>query len=245
MLPAGFATKSIAILAAISEVAVSLLFLPAAAAQDYSDKTSRPASQSPIDIEVTIDMVSDYRFRGVSLNDKNIALQPSLTVIHESGLYVGAWGSNIAENAGDDIEVDLFVGFSFGSDVTYDVGAIYYIYPGVSDSDYVEATGKIGTTLGPVTFGATLAYAPEQNGNNDTIYVAGDFEVPIGRSPFSVAGMAGFEDGTFDDNKLDWSLGINANLNEHVTASIAYVDTNRQLVGLGQATLLAQIGLVF
>ena len=105
------------------------------------------AEAGPITITGGITGVSDYRFRGVSLSDKDFAIQPTLTVKHESGFYVGVWGSNLAENAGDDIEVDLYAGFSGGEELTYDIGATYYVYPGVSSFNYVEFTGKLGSTI--------------------------------------------------------------------------------------------------
>ena len=48
----------------------------------------------PISVTGGVALMSDYRFRGVSLSGKDFAVQPYLTVSHESGLYVGAWGSN-------------------------------------------------------------------------------------------------------------------------------------------------------
>jgi uncharacterized protein (TIGR02001 family) len=87
----------------------------------------------PISVTGGVALVSDYRFRGVSLSGKDFAVQPYLTVSHESGLYVGAWGSNISENDGNDVELDLYAGFSGGDEITYDIGATYYVYPGVSN----------------------------------------------------------------------------------------------------------------
>ena len=94
---------------------------------------------------------------------------------------MGAWGSNVAPNGGDDVEVDLFAGFSGGDGVTYDVGATYYLYPGASGFNYVELAGKLGTTIGPAQLGATVAYVPSQNntGNQDNIYIAGNLGVGI------------------------------------------------------------------
>ena len=71
-------------------------------------------AEGPVSVDVTLAVVSDYRFRGVSLSDKDIAVQPGITVSHESGIYVGAWASNIAENAGSDLELDIFAGFAGG-----------------------------------------------------------------------------------------------------------------------------------
>ena len=53
-----------------------------------------------IDVDLSVTMASDYRFRGVTLSDFDPVIQPDLTVFHESGVYLNVWGSNIADNGG-------------------------------------------------------------------------------------------------------------------------------------------------
>lgn len=217
--------NSILKLAAMS-VAMSALAVSAPAFAQEEE-----AESGPITITGGITGVSDYRFRGVSLSDKDFAIQPTLTVKHESGFYVGVWGSNLAANAGDDIEVDLYAGFSGGDTITYDIGATYYVYPGVSSFNYVEFTGKLGTTVGPATIGGQLSYVPSQDntGNTDNIYVATNAAIALPDSPISIVGSVGLEDGAFTggSSKLDWSLGLTANV-AGFTLGASYVDTDRQ-----------------
>ena len=215
-------------LASIS-VAISAIAMSAPAfAQDEAAETA-----GPITVSGGAALVSDYRFRGVSLSDKGIAIQPYLTVKHGSGLYVGAWGSNLSENAGDDVELDLYAGFSGGDKITYDIGATYYVYPGVSSVNYVEFTGKLGSTVGPATVGVQLSYVPSQDntGNDDNIYLASNATIAVPNSPISIVGTLGIEDGAFTsgDNKLDWSLGLNATVSGF-TLGASYVDTNRRSI---------------
>jgi uncharacterized protein (TIGR02001 family) len=217
--------NSILKLAAMS-VAMSALAVSAPAFAQEEE-----AESGPITITGGITGVSDYRFRGVSLSDKDFAIQPTLTVKHESGFYVGVWGSNLAANAGDDIEVDLYAGFSGGDTITYDIGATYYVYPGISSFNYVEFTGKLGTTVGPATIGGQLSYVPSQDntGNTDNVYVATNAAIALPDSPISIVGSVGLEDGAFTggSSKLDWSLGLTANV-AGFTLGASYVDTDRQ-----------------
>lgn len=217
--------NSILKLAAMS-VAMSALAVSAPAFAQEEE-----AESGPITITGGITGVSDYRFRGVSLSDKDFAIQPTLTVKHESGFYVGVWGSNLAANAGDDVEVDLYAGFSGGDTITYDIGATYYVYPGISSFNYVEFTGKLGTTVGPATIGGQLSYVPSQDntGNTDNIYVATNAAIALPDSPISIVGSVGLEDGAFTggSSKLDWSLGLTANV-AGFTLGASYVDTDRQ-----------------
>lgn len=209
-------------------VAISAMALSAPAfAQDEAE------ASGPIKVSGGAALVSDYRFRGVSLSDKGFAIQPYLTVKHESGLYVGAWGSNIADNAGDDLELDLYAGFSGGDKLTYDIGATYYVYPGVSSVNYVEFTGKLGSTFGPATVGVQVSYVPSQDntGNDDNLYFGSNATIAIPNSPISIVGTLGMEDGAFTagSNKLDWSLGLNAAVSGF-TLGASYVDTNRRSI---------------
>ena len=195
------------------------------------DEAAEAEASGPITLTGGIAVVSDYRFRGVSLSDKDIAVQPYLTVKHESGFYVGVWGSNLAENTGDDVEVDLYAGFAGGDAVTYDIGATYYVYPGVSSFNYFEFTGKLGTTVGPATLGGQVSYVPSQDntGNADNIYVATNAAIGIPDTPLTLTGSVGIEDGAFSagSSKLDWSLGLTGVVNGF-TLGVAYVDTDRK-----------------
>lgn len=219
--------KTILKLAAMS-VAMSAMAVSAPA---FAQDEAAEEASGPITLTGGVAVVSDYRFRGVSLSDKDFAVQPFLTVSHESGFYVGVWGSNLAENPGDDVEIDLYAGFAGGDAVTYDIGATYYVYPGVSSFNYFEFTGKLGTTVGPATIGGQVSYVPSQDntGNNDNIYVATNAAFAIPNTPVTLTGSIGIEDGAFSgpDEKLDWSLGANAAISGF-TLGVAYVDTNRR-----------------
>ena len=208
----------------------------AAATPAFAQDEEAEEAEGPISISGSLGVVSDYRFRGVSLSDKDFAVQPTITVSHESGLYVGAWASNIANNPGDDVELDIYAGFAGGDTVTYDIGATYYVYPGFSSANYIEFIGKTGTTVGPVTLGGILAYAPSQDGtgNQDNLYVGGTASVAIPNTPLTLNSSLGLEDGAFGDNKLDWSLGVSASV-AGFTLGASYVDTNRFVGGLGKA----------
>ncbi len=79
--------------------------------------------------------VSDYIFRGQSQTWGKPAAQISTELAHKSGLYAGFFGSNVSDNwlPGANLETDLYAGFrnTIGAtEIGYDVGGIYYMYPG-------------------------------------------------------------------------------------------------------------------
>src|SRR3990167_10424122 len=69
----------------------------------------------PVTVTGSVTVVSDYRFRGVSLSGGDPAIQGGITVAHESGFYIGTWGSSIDDGGSDfygDVELDVFGGWS-------------------------------------------------------------------------------------------------------------------------------------
>ncbi len=126
------------------------------------------APPSPVTVSGSVTLATDYRLRGVSQSDKDGAIQGGLTIAHESGIYVGAWGSNLSgwgTFGGSNMELDLIGGYKhkLADNATIDVGLTWYIYPGgASKTDYAEPYVKLSGTTGPATLTASAFYAPKQ-----------------------------------------------------------------------------------
>jgi uncharacterized protein (TIGR02001 family) len=107
-------------------------------------QTQAPAPDYTLTGNLTL--ASDYRFRGVSQTNRKPALQGGFDFAHKSGFYAGNWNSNINSDlyAGANLEMDFYGGYkgSLGP-VNYDIGAIYYYYPGSGDA---AGTSKIDNT---------------------------------------------------------------------------------------------------
>jgi uncharacterized protein (TIGR02001 family) len=217
-----------------------------AKADDTAAKEEEPAA--PFTLEIDFTAVSDYRFRGISLSDKDPAFQPSVTVSHESGFYGSVWGSNVADNDGDDIEIDLIAGYAttLGT-FDVDVNATFYAYPGADDLNYWEFIGTVSHAVGPATIGGTFAYTPEQDDTMPKrgIYYAINGELPIGETGIALTASFGIEDNAFYDNKRDWSLGVSAEV-FGFSLGAAYVDTSHTGGDpLGKAGVVVSIGRAF
>lgn len=227
--------------------AASLLFGSTTAFAQDAEDGGETAGAWEVDAELGVH--SDYRFRGISLSGKDPEVTASVTVGHESGLYAGVWASNVALNDGaDDVEIDLSAGYAaeLGA-ATLDVGAVYYLYPGNGDFNYVELLASVAFAAGPgeITLGA--AYAPSQanigDEDNTYFYISGD--LPIGETPLSIHGTFGIENGAFGDNKRDWLAGASYDIGSGVTATIDYVDTARAFSPLGDATVVGRLAFAF
>ncbi|MFO1255467.1 MAG: TorF family putative porin [Sphingomonadaceae bacterium] len=215
-----------------------------ALAQD--DAAEADEASGPFEISGEVGVLTDYRFRGLSLSGHNPELTASVTVEHESGLYASAWASNVDLGLGgaDNVEVDWTAGFSKDvGNVNIDVGAIYYSYMNHGDFNYVEGFGSIGIKLGAAEVRVGAAYAPKQDNiggqDNTYVYVSGD--LPLGKGPFSLHGTFGYENGAFADHKKDWLIGASVDLGNGATLSADYVDTAHDFTGLGGETAVVSL----
>lgn len=195
-----------------------------------------PAAAQDIELSGNVALTTDYRFRGVSFTDGDIALQGGIDAALPSGFYVGTWASNISgDPVFGELELDLYGGWAGDvGGVSLDASLYYYVYPTgdiPGDTDYFEPNASIGTTLGPV--GATLgvAYAWDQAalGDEDNFYVYTDFEVGIPDTPVSLSAHLGYTDGVFatqaDGTSLDWGVGASYAVTDALSLGVNYVDT--------------------
>ncbi len=96
----------------------------------------------------SVTLISDYLYRGISQTNEGPALQASLTLQHQSGAYLSAWGSNIKFGDGS-MELDLSAGYlwQLNPDWKLDLGLMQYRYPKGDNSstefNFVEAYGKL------------------------------------------------------------------------------------------------------
>jgi uncharacterized protein (TIGR02001 family) len=183
----------------------------------------------------TVGVFSDYDFRGISLSAKDPALQGSIDWASESGFYVGAWGSNIDYGPGvdGDIEIDLYTGYAGETEggLGWDVGLVYYTYPGADDiSDYPEIYGALTYKW----FEFKQWYSNDLSGSDeDGFYTEANasFELP---ADFGLNLHLGYNfgdafdspDPAFKDSEyMDYSIGVAYTLG-HFDLELKWVDND-------------------
>ena len=132
-----------------------------AATPALADETDPP---SDVTVTGSVALVTDYRFRGISLSGGDFAVQGSVNVNHSSGFYAGAWASSLEDSPlYGSAELDVYAGWTgeVASGVTADVGLLYYVYPNgnVGDANVFEPYASITGAIGPVTAKVGVAYA--------------------------------------------------------------------------------------
>lgn len=236
-------------------ISFGALMLAGTAPAMAQDETDPPPA---VTVSGSVAVVSDYKFRGISQTDGNFAVQGGITISHESGFYIGAWGSSIDDyvtvHGTAHQELDLIAGFKKSTDtgLTFDVGVLYYVYPGTrpgfagddSASDFVEPYASVSYAIGPVTAKVTGNYAPKQKAlsldqgltlpKQDNFYLGGDLSASI---PNTGVGLTGHLGHTFGPSWLsgptseytDWSLGATYTW-KSLTFGVSYVDTDTTFI---------------
>lgn len=215
-----------------SLLAAVIALAPATARAETSAEAEAEArakvadSAAPISISYNLAIVSDYRFRGLSLTNRDPAVQGGVDIAFSSGFFVGAWASNIADYGGSKVEVDVYAGYGGElAGLSYSAGAYAYLYPGGNDVNYIELQSTLAKTVGPVTTTLTLAYTPDQsNTTRDNFYAALGADVAVADLPLTASFAIGRENGGYDA-KWDWSAGLTWKL-DLLELSASYVDSN-------------------
>ena len=138
-------------------IASSLSFLLLAAAHAHAGTSG------------SIALTSDYLFRGITQTNEEPALQGGIEYAHDGGFYAGVWGSSISwlsdadPDVSSQVEIDGYAGYrsSFGdSGVGFDVGALYYWYPGDYPPGFTDPdTTEVYVGLGYGLFTAKYSHA--------------------------------------------------------------------------------------
>lgn len=84
-------------------------------------------------LDMTLGVVSDYRTRGISQTLGDPAVQAGATLVHSSGLYVGAWTSNVDFGGPYKTrqELEYYAGYYWQATeaISLDLGYLKYDYP--------------------------------------------------------------------------------------------------------------------
>jgi uncharacterized protein (TIGR02001 family) len=169
----------------------------------------------------SVELSSDYVWRGYSQTDNEPALSGSFDYQHTSGLYAGAWASNVDFEINNDqahIEMDVYAGFAgeiSDTGISYDLGVLRYIYPGTDSGNWNEIYASMSYSF----FSLGVAHSDDVYNSNDrgTYYSLG-FEYPTlaGINFETTFGYYDYDRDVFGrgnaDSAKDMKVGINKDL---------------------------------
>jgi uncharacterized protein (TIGR02001 family) len=146
------------------------------------------AADDTIALSYNVGVATDYVFRGIDQTPNTGEAFGGVDAVIAKQFYAGLWISNTGPSGGKGIETDLYAGWkpSLGP-VTFDLGAIYYLYnnnsalPNNSHASDYELKAGASIPLGGFTFGAVDFYGPSNNAfplsatkDGNTNYLEGD-----------------------------------------------------------------------
>ena len=218
-------------------------------------------SKVPGTFSANVGLASEYYFRGISQNDDAPALQGGfdyeISLAKPVTAYVGVWGSNLDfnEGAGVDgasIEIDYYGGLKGNlgdSGIGWDVGFIYYSYPGAASNlnyDFIEAQAALSYDFGIAVVTASINWSPENFGDSGTAtYPKLAVDVPIGGTGLTLSGYVARQNieknaafGSPDYTEYNVSVGYTL---AGFDMSVTYADTsiNPSGDGNGEAVLFS------
>lgn len=153
---------------------------------------------------------SNYLWRGVSQTDDGAAVSGGIDYASKSGFYIGTWVSNVDFGDDTNAEVDLYGGYGGSQgDFGYDVGYIYYGYPGGDDLNFSEVYASASWKYLSVGV-SSLADADWDADFGDDIYLEANltFEVSPGLELAFHVGNYDFDEGT---DYTDYSVSLSKN----------------------------------
>lgn len=185
-------------------------------------------------LQVDAAALSDYRSRGISQTQNDPALQGAVTLLHSSGLYLGAWSSNVDFGYGSSTrqELDYYAGYywQISDDIALDLAYYDYTYPrqaGLNYSEYFAELSAYGAKLGAY-------YSDDIGGDQSMLYSYVGYATTL---PADVAlevryGNADYKDpiwiansGSSRNAYREWEVKASKELFA-VTWSLSYIDTD-------------------
>lgn len=177
---------------------------------------SLPAPVDAVEVDGSARFETDYRFRGLSLSNRQPAVSANLAASLANGLFAGIEGVSTAypridrpatQRGG---EIDISAGWSRNLGLlTASAGAIGYFYPGAGGGEFGEGFASLTGGLGPATLTLGANYAPEQGTISDSLYLRALAAVAIPATPLTIKASVGRETGAFDAGrtKIDYMAG--------------------------------------
>jgi uncharacterized protein (TIGR02001 family) len=185
------------------------------------------------EVSGNVALTTDYRFRGISQTDRDPAVQGGFDWSHDSGFYLGTWGSNV--NFANSLELDYYAGYAgnINDSLAFDVGAIYYDYPGGGGNiEFWEVYGGLSGDLGPVSLSGKVSYSNDYFDSTGTAWytdLGASYGLPY---DISLSGHFGYQTidkgdkfGINSDDYSDWSIGVSRSF-MGVDLDLSYIDTN-------------------
>ncbi|MDP2561024.1 TorF family putative porin [Psychrobium sp. 1_MG-2023] len=173
-------------------------------------------------LTANVGVSNNYVWRGISQTSDQAAISGGVDYAASNGFYVGTWASNVDWGDDTSAEVDLYAGYSFeAGELAFDVGYLFYGYPGGDSLDFSEIYASVGWEFLTVGY-HTLADSDWDSdfGDSDYLYADLAFEVADGLELGFHYGVSNFDGG---GDYSDYGISLSK---DNFTLAITDVDEN-------------------
>jgi len=246
-------------------IIVASLFAAFASLPSVSMAQAAPAA-SAWSLSGNLTIGSEYIYRGIGQTNRKPTLQGGLDAAHSSGFYVGNWNSNVSwlsDAAGaisSSLEMDVYGGYKgmLGKSVGFDLGALYYYYPGTYPAGFVSpnTTELYGAlTFGPITVkyshSTSNLFGVGNSKNSGYLDVTGNFDLGNGFTASAHVGHQKVKNSGANDY-TDYRLAVSKDVGGFMltaaaigTNANAAVYTNAFGKDLGKTRVVLSVGKTF
>jgi uncharacterized protein (TIGR02001 family) len=216
------------------------------------------ADEGKSPFSANVSLVSNYLYRGISQTGAKPALQGGFDYEHESGFYIGLWGSNVSiwsdaaagttNVANSSLELDTYAGFRnhINEDAGYDIGFLRYNYPGtyapgVISPDTNEIYGAIGYKWITAKYSRSLGdtFGLANAGGSSYIDVSGKYAIEgtgltvgahYGKQTFNGTDAAAWKAAGKDPSYSDYNISASFDASGYIFG-LMYSKTNAKTGG--------------
>lgn len=202
------------------------------------------AAESALNLTGDAAIITDYRFRGLSRSNREVAVQGSLDLSHDNGLFLGTFLSSLKDTRGHDFEVEGVAGYAAAAgpwDLSFSLGYDSF-HKGNASDGYFELRSTVSRDFGFAYVRGGLYFAPDDReiGLGRSIYTFGEGDIYLpaaGLPPLTLHLKAGYEDFEGGISKWDWTVGLFIEVGG-LEMGLSYVDTNKRLVQGSRSTVI-------
>jgi len=197
---------------------------------------SSVTANEPISANLTL--TTDYVWRGISQTAETPAIQGGLDWANDNGFYIGTWGSNVDFASVENLELDVYAGWSteLSSGLGLDLGFIQYLY---YDSDNDVDFNEIYAGLNYADFSGKVSYDTDNKNTYMEIAYATDLA-----NNFGVGVHIGHYDFDASADYTDYSLSI-SKAYAGLDFGLAYYATDIDNINIADDRVVFSIGKSF
>ena len=182
-----------------------------------------------------ISLTSNYKFRGQDQDQlRNLAAKPALQggfdYAFSNGFYLGNWNSSVNWLENNSIEMDFYGGHKgeLAQGLSYDVGALKYMFPGASQGNTTEV--YVGLGYGPFTAKYSQSVSKDYffyGSKASYMNLAYSTEIATGLSLKAAVGYTNFKSNATYPDFTDYSVGLTYDLGNGYSVTGAAVGATK------------------